>query len=171
MPAGSSLICFVEPASIAWRRDQGTIRRTNETNLQEFLTSKYHQRPGRDDPSGSFCVWATDALAKGQRAPFRVNVGFGRSRFPCHRLHGKLRRTIQLRRMAGLSAIVVAIQMRSARSRSSSQTAFAVVEETRSVSEPIVSTVSARAAALVFDATRTPDAAARGTESEESCSV
>jgi Cytochrome bd terminal oxidase subunit I len=73
--------------------------------------------------------------------------------------------------VAGLSAIVVAIQMRSARGRSSSQAAFAVEEEECSESKPIVSAASARAAPLVCDATRTPDAAARGTESEESCSV
>jgi Cytochrome bd terminal oxidase subunit I len=73
--------------------------------------------------------------------------------------------------VAGLSAIVVAIQMRSARGRSSSQTAFAVVEEDRSVSKPIVSAASVRAAPLVFDATRTPDAAAAGTEREDSCSA
>jgi cytochrome bd-type quinol oxidase subunit 1 len=49
--------------------------------------------------------------------------------------------------VAGLSAIVVAIQKRSARGRSSSQTAFA------------------------DDATRTPDAAAAGAEREEPCSA
>ena len=73
--------------------------------------------------------------------------------------------------VAGLSAIVVAIQMRSARGRSSSQTAFAVEEEERSVSKPIVSAASVRAAPLVFDATRTPDAAAGGTEREDTCSA
>jgi len=74
--------------------------------------------------------------------------------------------------VAGLSAIVVAIQMRSARGRrSSSQTAFAVEEEERSVSKPIVSAASLRAALLVFDATRTPDAAAGGAEREEPCSA
>jgi hypothetical protein len=73
--------------------------------------------------------------------------------------------------VAGLSAIVVAIQMRSARGRSSSRAAFAVEEEERSVSKPTVSAASVRAAPLVFDAKRTPDAAAGGTESEESCSV
>ncbi len=73
--------------------------------------------------------------------------------------------------VAGLSAIVVAIQMRSARGRSSSQTAFAVVEEDRSVSKPIVSAASVRAAPLVFDGARTPDAAAGGTEREDSCSA
>src|SRR3984893_336442 len=56
--------------------------------------------------------------------------------------------------VAGLSAIVVAIQMRSARGRSSSRTAFAVEEEERSVSKPIVSAASLRAALLVFNATR-----------------
>jgi hypothetical protein len=64
--------------------------------------------------------------------------------------------------VAGVSAVVVAIQMRSARGRSSLQTAFAVVGEERSVSKPIVSAASLRAAPLVFDATRTPDAAAGG---------
>jgi hypothetical protein len=44
--------------------------------------------------------------------------------------------------VAGLSAVVVAIKMRSARGRLSSQTAFAVVEKDRSVSIPIVSAVS-----------------------------
>jgi hypothetical protein len=73
--------------------------------------------------------------------------------------------------VAGLSAIVVAIQMRSARGRSSSQTAFAVKEEERSVSKPIVSAASLRAALLVFDATRTPEAAAGGAEREEPCSA
>jgi hypothetical protein len=73
--------------------------------------------------------------------------------------------------VAGLSAIVVAIQMRSARGRSSSQTAFAVKEEERSVSKPIVSAASLRAALLVFDATRTPDAAAGSAEREEPCSA
>jgi Cytochrome bd terminal oxidase subunit I len=73
--------------------------------------------------------------------------------------------------VAGLSAIVVAIQMRSARGRSSSQTAFTVEEEERSVGKPIVSAASVRAAPLVFDATRTPDAAAGGTEREEPCSA
>jgi hypothetical protein len=64
--------------------------------------------------------------------------------------------------VAGLSAIVVATQMRSARGRSSPQTAFAVEEEERSVSKPIVSAASVRAAPLVFDATRTPDGSCRG---------
>jgi hypothetical protein len=73
--------------------------------------------------------------------------------------------------VAGLSAIVVAIQMRSARGRSSSQTAFAVEEEERSASKPIVSAASVRAAPLVFDATRTPDAAAGGAEREVPCSA
>jgi cytochrome bd-type quinol oxidase subunit 1 len=73
--------------------------------------------------------------------------------------------------VAGLSAIVVAIQMRSARGRSSSQTAFAVEEQERSVSKPIVSAASVRAAPLVFDATRTPDAAAGDAEREEPCSA
>jgi len=73
--------------------------------------------------------------------------------------------------VAGLSAVVVAIQMRSARSRSSSQTAFTVAEEDRSVSKPIVRAASVRAAPLVFDATRIPDAAAGGTEREDSCSA
>jgi hypothetical protein len=73
--------------------------------------------------------------------------------------------------VAGLSAVVVVFQMRSARGRSSSQTAFAVEEEERSVSKPIVSAASVRAAPLVFDATRTPDAAAGGTEREEPCSA
>jgi cytochrome bd-type quinol oxidase subunit 1 len=53
--------------------------------------------------------------------------------------------------VAGLSAIVVAIQTRSASDRSSSQTAFAVEEEERSVSKPIVSAASLRAVPLVFD--------------------
>src|SRR5712671_6488003 len=66
--------------------------------------------------------------------------------------------------VAGLSAVVVAIQMRSARGRPSSQTAYAVEEDDRSVSKPIVSAASVRAAPLVFDATGTPDAAAGGTE-------
>ena len=73
--------------------------------------------------------------------------------------------------VAGLSAIVVAIQMRPARGRSSSQTAFAGVEEDCSVSKPIFSAVSVRAAPLVFDATRDPDAAAGGHEREETCSA
>jgi 5-aminolevulinate synthase len=41
----------------------------------------------------------------------------------------------------------------------------------RSASKPIVSAASVRAAPLVFDATRTPDAAAGSTEREESCSA
>ena len=73
--------------------------------------------------------------------------------------------------VAGFSAIVVAIQMRPARNRSSSQNAVAGEEEDRSVSRPIVSAGSVRAAPLVFDATRTPDAAAGGTEREASCSA
>jgi EmrB/QacA subfamily drug resistance transporter len=73
--------------------------------------------------------------------------------------------------VAGLSAVLVAIQMRSAKGRSSSQTAFAVLEEGRTVSKPIVSAASVRAAPLVFDATRNPDAASGGHESEESCSA
>lgn len=73
--------------------------------------------------------------------------------------------------VAGLSAVVVAIQTQSARGRSSSQTAFAVEEEERSVSKPNVSAASVRAAPLVFDATRTPDAAAGGTEREDTCSA
>jgi hypothetical protein len=73
--------------------------------------------------------------------------------------------------VAGLSTVVVAIQMRSARGRPSSQTACAFVEEDRSVSKPIVSAASVRAAPLVFDATRSPDAAAGGTEREEPCSA
>jgi hypothetical protein len=73
--------------------------------------------------------------------------------------------------VAGLSAVVVVIQMRSARGRSSSQTAFVVEEEERCVSKPIVSAASVRAAPLVFDATRTPDAAAGGTERGEPCSA
>jgi MFS transporter, DHA2 family, multidrug resistance protein len=73
--------------------------------------------------------------------------------------------------VAGLSAVVVAIQMRSRRARSSSQTAFAVVEEDRSVSKPIVSAASVRGVPLVFDATRTPDAAAGGAEREVPCSA
>jgi MFS family permease len=68
--------------------------------------------------------------------------------------------------VAGLSAVVVAIQMRSARGRPSSQTACAVEEDDRSVSKPIVSAASVRAAPLVFDAVRTPDAAAGCTERE-----
>jgi hypothetical protein len=73
--------------------------------------------------------------------------------------------------VAGLSAVVVAIQMRSARGRSYSQTALAAEEEERSVSKPIVSTGSVRAASLVFDATQIPDAAAEVIEREESCSA
>ena len=73
--------------------------------------------------------------------------------------------------VAGLSAVMVAIKMRSARGRLSSQTAFAVVEKDRSVSIPIVSAVSVRAAPLVFDAARTPDAAAAGAEGKQSCSA
>ncbi len=73
--------------------------------------------------------------------------------------------------VAGLSAVVVAIQMRSARGRPSSQTAYAVEEDDRSVSKPIVSAASVRAAPLVFDAARTPDATAGGTEREEPCSA
>jgi EmrB/QacA subfamily drug resistance transporter len=73
--------------------------------------------------------------------------------------------------VAGPSAVVVAIQVRPARGLSSSQTATAVVGEERSVSKPIVSAASLRAAPLVFDATRTPDAAAGGTEREDSCSA
>jgi hypothetical protein len=73
--------------------------------------------------------------------------------------------------VAGLSAIVVAIQMRPARGRSSSQNAFAVEDEGRSGSKPIVSAGPIRAAPLVFDAAQTPNAAAGGTESEESCSA
>ena len=71
--------------------------------------------------------------------------------------------------VAGLSAVVVAIQMRSARGRSSSQPAFAVEEEDRSVSKPTVSLASVRAAPLVFDAARTPDAAAVGAEGGRLC--
>ncbi len=73
--------------------------------------------------------------------------------------------------VASLSAIVVAIQMRPARGLSSSQTAFAVEDEGRSGSKPIVSVGPIRAAPLVFDAAQTPDAAAGGTEREESCSA
>jgi hypothetical protein len=73
--------------------------------------------------------------------------------------------------VAGLSAVVVAIQMRSGKGRSSSQTAFAVEEEERSVSNPIVSAAFVRAVPLVFDAARSPDAAAGRTEREESCSA
>jgi len=65
-----------------------------------------------------------------------------------HRVSRLLDRTAVV---VGLSPIVVAIQMRSARDRSSSQTAFAVEEEERSVSKPIVSAASLRAAPLVFD--------------------
>ena len=72
--------------------------------------------------------------------------------------------------VAGLSAVVVTIQMRPARGRSSSQTAFAG-EEKRSASKPIFSAAFVRAAPLAFDATRTPDAAAEGTEREDSCSA
>jgi hypothetical protein len=49
----------------------------------------------------------------------------------------------------------------SARGQSYSQTALAAEEE-RAVSKPIVSAGSVRAAPLVFDATRTRDAAAEG---------
>jgi MFS family permease len=73
--------------------------------------------------------------------------------------------------VAGLSAVVVAIQMRPARRRSSPETAFAVQKEERSASKPIVGAASVRAAPLVFDATRNPDAAAGGHEREESCSA
>jgi hypothetical protein len=73
--------------------------------------------------------------------------------------------------VAGLSAVVVAIQIRPAKGRSSSQIAFAVEKEERSASKPIVRSASVRAAPLVFDATRTPDAAAGGTEREDSCSA
>jgi hypothetical protein len=72
--------------------------------------------------------------------------------------------------VAGPSAIVVAIQMRWTRGRSSSQTAL-VEEEERSVSKPIVSAASVRTAPLVFDAARTPDAAAAGAEGKQSCSA
>ena len=58
--------------------------------------------------------------------------------------------------VAGLSAIVVAIRMRLARGRSSSQTAFAVEEEERSVSKPIVSAASVRAAPLVYPTSDEP---------------
>jgi hypothetical protein len=67
--------------------------------------------------------------------------------------------------VAGISA-VVAIQMRSARGRSSSQTAFAVVEERHRVSKPVVSAAPVRAGAA-----RTPDAAPGVAEREESCSA
>jgi hypothetical protein len=73
--------------------------------------------------------------------------------------------------VAGFSAIVVAIQMRSARGQSYSQTASAGEKEERSESKPIVSAGSVRAAPLVFGAARTPDAAPSGTEREESCSA
>jgi hypothetical protein len=49
--------------------------------------------------------------------------------------------------------------------------AFVVEEKERSVNEPIVNAASVRAALLVFDATRTPDAAAGVTEREDSCSA
>src|SRR5712671_2193793 len=64
--------------------------------------------------------------------------------------------------VAGLSAIAVAIQMRPTRGRSSSQNAFAVEDEGRSGSKPIVSAGPIRAAPLVFDAAQTPNAAAGG---------
>jgi hypothetical protein len=73
--------------------------------------------------------------------------------------------------VAGLSAIVVAIQMRSARAGHLRRLRSPREEEERSVSKPIVSAASVRAAPLVFDATRTPDAAAGGAEREESCSA
>jgi len=73
--------------------------------------------------------------------------------------------------VAGLSVIVVAIQVRLARGRSSSQTAHFVEEEKRSVSKPIVSAASVRAAPLVFDAARTLDAAAVGAGGKQSCSA
>src|SRR3954452_14276351 len=72
---------------------------------------------------------------------------------------------------AGLSAIVVAIQMRPARGRSSSQNGFAVEDEGCSGSKPIVSAGPIRVAPLVFDAAQAPNASAGGTESEESCSA
>jgi len=46
-----------------------------------------------------------------------------------------------------------------------------VDEEERSVSKPIVSAASVRAAPLVFDATSTQDAAAAGAEGKQSCSA
>ena len=73
--------------------------------------------------------------------------------------------------VAGFSAIVVAIQMRSARGQSYSQTASAGEKEERSESKPIVSAGSVRAAPLVFGAARTPDAALADAEREESCSA
>jgi hypothetical protein len=45
--------------------------------------------------------------------------------------------------------------------------AFAVEEEEHSVSKPIVSAASVRAAPLVFGAARTPDAAAAGAEGKQ----
>jgi len=77
----------------------------------------------------------------------------------------------EIARRGYATGFVVAIQMRSARSRSSSQTAFAVVEENRSVSKPIVSAASVRAAPLVFDATPTPDDAAAGAEAPSACNL
>jgi EmrB/QacA subfamily drug resistance transporter len=68
--------------------------------------------------------------------------------------------------VAGLSAVVVVIQMRSVRGRPLSQTAFAVVEEHHCVSKPILSAAPVRAGAA-----RPTDAAAGGTEREESCSA
>ena len=73
--------------------------------------------------------------------------------------------------VAGLSAVVVVIQMRSARGRSYSHTVLTAEEEKRSVSKSIVSAGSVRAAPLVFDATRTTDAGAEVIEREESCSA
>jgi hypothetical protein len=65
----------------------------------------------------------------------------------------------------GISA-VVAVQTRSARGRSSSQTALAVVEERHRVSKPFVSAAPVRACAA-----RTPAAAPGVAEREEPCSV
>jgi hypothetical protein len=67
--------------------------------------------------------------------------------------------------VVGISA-VVAIQMRSARGRSSLQTAFAVVEERHRVSKPVVSAAPVRVCAA-----RTPDAAPGIAEREELCSA
>jgi hypothetical protein len=70
--------------------------------------------------------------------------------------------------VVGLSAIVVAIQMRSARDRSSSQTAFAVEEEERSVTNRS----SARPPSEQRRSSSTdPRCSCGGPEREESCSA
>jgi hypothetical protein len=183
MPASSLPTCSREPASTLWRRDQARSGETNEPNLQEFLTSRYHQRPGRDAPL-RVVLRLGHALPKVQRAPFGGNLGFGRSRFPCHRLRGKLGGAIQLRRMAdmfeGWNAEDRLPPPSPVSPRSWSQSKCArrgaghhrrLRSPSNGSAPPIASAATARAASLVFDATWTPDAAARGTESEASCSV